>query len=76
MSNGCFHQRAKVAAMIDKATEDLRRWWSQDRKIIKAMVAASGGKLVIQEADLERECTHESVHTPGDGTQTWRVTLK
>lgn len=69
-------KRAEVHAMIDRATADLRDWAYKNSHIIKAMVAASGGKITIQESDIERECIHESVHTPGDGTQTWRVTLK
>ena len=69
-------KRAEMHAMIDSATGTLRDWAYKNSRIIKAMVAASGGKITIQEADIERECVHESVHTPGDGTQTWRVTLK
>jgi hypothetical protein len=69
-------ERARVAGMIDKSVKDLREWAHKSRRIALAMVAASGGELTINVADIDRECTHESVNTPGDGTQTWRVTLK
>lgn len=69
-------QRAKVAEMIDKATENLRNWAYQDRKVIKAMVHAAGGTIKIQQADLEREAIYEGCHTPGDGTATYEITLK
>lgn len=69
-------ERAKVAEMIDKATESLRTWAYENCKVINAMVHASGGKLTIQESDLNRKVVYQSKHTPGDGTATYRVTLK
>lgn len=69
-------QRAQVAEAIEKATASLRSWAFQDRKVINAMVHASGGTLMIQQADLERDVVYEGCSTPGDGTATYRVMLK
>lgn len=69
-------RRAEVAGMIDKATESLRNWAYREHKVVNAMVHAVGGTLTIQQADLEREASYESCHTPGDGTATYKVTLK
>lgn len=69
-------QRAKVAEMIDKAVDDIRNWAGKNRKVINAMVHASGGTLTIQQADLDRDVVYEGCSTPGDGTATYRVMLK
>ena len=69
-------RRAEVAAMVDKATADLRSVFAKYCGIVNAMVAASGGTLTIKTGDIDRDYSHQSVQYHENGTQTWKVTLE
>lgn len=61
-------KRAEIAALIDKETASLRNWAFEMSRTIKAMVMASGGKLVIKNADKDREIVSESIQYGKDTT--------
>jgi hypothetical protein len=61
-------KRAEIAALIDKETASLRNWAFEMSRTIKAMVLASGGTLVIKNADKDRKITSESVQYGKDTT--------
>lgn len=70
-------RRAEVSAMINAATADLWSLLGNRLGVINAMIAASGGEIKIQSADIKREASYSSTsYDHANGTETWRVTLK
>ena len=67
--------RAEIATLVDKSVSELRDWAYKGHQIARAMVIASGGKLTINEADLDREIIYEGVQYK-DGKQFWTVQAK
>lgn len=62
---------AEIHELINKETATLRSWAGEMSRTIKAMVLASGGNLVITNADKYRELFSESV-SYGKETTTYR----
>lgn len=70
-------RHAEVSAMINAATADLRSMLGNRLGVINAMIAASGGEITIQSADIKRETSYSSTsYDHANGTETWRVRLK
>lgn len=65
-------EKAEFQAKIDKATAELRSWAGEMSRTMKAMVIASGGKLVIQNADKDAVIESESTHY-GATTTTFHI---
>lgn len=67
--------RAELLAMVQKETESLRSWAYETHRTMKAMVLASGGKIIIQNADKDRPIVSEGT-TFGDTTTTYWMQAK
>lgn len=66
-------EKAKFAAMVDKATMDWQRTCTKLLNERNAILRAAGGKLTATREQHEREPKHWSHHSHRDGSETYEI---